>query len=100
MSWGMRGFRALDEACRAWIQVICQLSPSMVFSWSNMGLSTPCFMPLAPAASSLTRCVETLTASSPTCGLPLNFYVDEPVGGLRVAVYIQGSVKLSRETGR
>lgn len=90
----------MDEAaCRAWIQVISQLSPSVVFGWMTRGFSTPCFRPLAVVASKLTRCMETLTASSPTCG-PLSLHVAEPMAGLYVAIYGHRSAKLSRGTGR
>lgn len=87
-------------ACGAWIQVISQLSPSVVFGWMTRGFSTPCFRPLALAASNLTRCVETLTASSPTCGLSLSLHVAEPMAGLYVAIYGHRSAKLSRGIGR
>lgn len=91
------GEAGLWMACGAWIQVISQLSPQRCLAGVTVFNSVG---PLAPAAPNLTQCVETLITSSPTCGFPLILYVDEPMDGLCVAIYIHGSIKLSREIGR
>lgn len=79
------------------MQVISQQSPSVVVSWSDMGLFNSMFYASGPSSFQSDLVCGTLIASSPTCGLPLSLCVDESVDGLCVAICTHGSVRFSRE---